>query len=30
MKYIIAIDSNGTLRKTDGKISYFTSEDVKK
>ena len=30
MKYIIAIDSDGTLRKTDGTISDFTSEDAKK
>ena len=30
MKFIIDIDSDGTLRKTDDTISDFTSEDVKK
>lgn len=30
MKYIIAIDSDGTLRKTDGTISEFTKMVIKK
>ena len=30
MKYIIAINRDITLKKIDGTISYFTSEDVKK
>jgi len=30
MKYIIAIDSDGTLRKTDGTISEVTKESIKK
>ena len=30
MKYIIAIDRDRTLRKIDGTISDFTSEDAKK
>lgn len=30
MKYIIAIDSDGTLRKTDGTISDFTKLAIKK
>lgn len=30
MKYIIAIDSDGTLRKTDGTISEFTKTSIKK
>ena len=30
MKYIIAIDRDRTLRKIDGTISNFTSEDAKK
>ena len=30
MKYIIAIDSDGTLRKTDGTISDFTKLAIRK
>ena len=30
MKFIIAIDSDGTFNKIDGTISNFTSKDTKK
>lgn len=30
MNYIIAIDSDGTLRKIDGKISEYTNEAITK